>query len=118
MDFNLTPKQIEIKKIAKEFAEREFPKVAKKCDQEETFDFELIRKACEAGLNGIFIDKDYGGAGFGYLENAFVMEEFWRVDPGLGGAKTCVFWKRDDLPFWDQKIIKRSTLCLYSRAKR
>jgi alkylation response protein AidB-like acyl-CoA dehydrogenase len=81
-----------IKKIAREFTEREFPKVAKKCDRQETFDFELIRKACEAGLNGIFIDKDYGRVGYGYLENAFVMEEFWRVDPGLGGALTCVYF--------------------------
>lgn len=99
MDFNLTPNQLEIKKVARDFAEREFPKVAKECDREETFSFELITEACELGLIETFIDKEYGGAGYGYLENV-VMEEFWRVDPGLGGAKTCVFWKRDDLPFW------------------
>ncbi len=92
MDFSLTPKQIEIKKLAREFAEREFPKVAKKCDKEEVFDFGLIKKASEVGLNGIFIDKAYGGAGYGYLENALVMEEYWRVDPGLGGALTCVYF--------------------------
>lgn len=90
MDFNLTPKQLEIKKLAREFAEREFPRIAQKCDWEEEFDFELIKKACEAGLIGIFIDKTYGGVGLGYLENALVMEEFWRVDPGLGAALTCV----------------------------
>jgi alkylation response protein AidB-like acyl-CoA dehydrogenase len=92
MDFNLTPKQLDIKKLAREFAEREFPTVARKCDQEEIFDFKLIQKACEAGLIGIFIDKAYGGAGLGYLENALVMEEFWRVDPGLGAALTCVYF--------------------------
>jgi acyl-CoA dehydrogenase len=114
MDFNLTPKQLEIKKLAREFAEREFPKVAKKCDQEEIFDFELIHKACEAGLNGIFIDKAYGGAGYGYLENAFVMEEFWRVDPGLGGALTCVTFGSEMILLFgseDQKRMYLPPLC-------
>lgn len=98
------------KKLAREFAEREFPKVAKKCDREETFDFELIKKACEAGLNGIFIDKDYGGAGFGYLENAFVMEEFWRVDPGLGGALTCVYFGSEMILLFGSENQKRKYL--------
>lgn len=110
MDFDLTPKQLEIKKLAREFAEREFPKVAKKCDREETFDFELIKKACEAGLNGIFIGKDYGGAGFGYLENAFVMEEFWRVDPGLGGALTCVYFGSEMLLLFGSENQKKKYL--------
>jgi alkylation response protein AidB-like acyl-CoA dehydrogenase len=110
MDFNLTPKQLEIKKLAREFAEREFPKVAKKCDREEIFDFELIKKACEVGLNGIFIDKDYGGAGYGYLENAFVMEEFWRVDPGLGGALTCVTFGSEMILLFGSDNQKRKYL--------
>ena len=33
--------------------------------------------------------RKYGGAGYGYLENALVMEEFFRVDPGLGGSILC-----------------------------
>jgi acyl-CoA dehydrogenase len=110
MDFNLTPKQLEIKKLAREFAEREFPKVAKKCDQEEIFDFELIKKACDVGLNGIFIDKAYGGAGYGYLENAFVMEEFWRVDPGLGGALTCVTFGSEMVLLFGSENQKRKYL--------
>jgi alkylation response protein AidB-like acyl-CoA dehydrogenase len=40
-------------------------------------------------LIGIFIEKKYGGKGFGFLENAIVMEEFWRVDPGLGSQLMC-----------------------------
>jgi len=36
------------------------------------------------GFVGIFIDEKYGGAGMGYLDNALVTEEFWRVDPGMG----------------------------------
>ena len=89
MDFSLTPAQRDIRKAAREFAEGEFPAIAKECDREETFPHDLFRKASQLGLIGIFIDEKYGGKGFGYLENAIVMEEFWRVDPGLGGQLTC-----------------------------
>lgn len=89
MDFSLTPAQRDIRKAAREFAEGEFPNIAKECDLEETFNLELLRKASKLGFIGIFIDEKYGGGGFGFLENAIIMEEFWRVDPGLGGQLMC-----------------------------
>jgi alkylation response protein AidB-like acyl-CoA dehydrogenase len=89
MDFRLTPEQLDLRKAAREFAEREFRAIAKECDREEAFPLNLIGKACQSGLVGIFVDKEYGGQGFGYLENAIVMEEFWRVDPGLGSQVMC-----------------------------
>lgn len=89
MDFRLTSAQLDLRKAAREFAEREFPAIAKECDQEESFPLDLIRKASRSGLAGIFVDREYGGQGFGYLENAIVMEEFWRVDPGLGSQIMC-----------------------------
>ncbi|MBI5439769.1 MAG: acyl-CoA dehydrogenase family protein, partial [Deltaproteobacteria bacterium] len=89
MDFHLSGMQSDIKKAAREFAEGEFPKVAQECDRNEAVDFGLLRKARELGFAGIFVDEKYGGMGFGYLETALVMEEFWRVDPGLGSAIMC-----------------------------
>ncbi len=77
MDFNLTPAQLDIRKAARNFAEGEFPNIAKECDQEECFNFDLLKKASQLGFIGIFIDDQYGGGGFGYLENAIIMEEFW-----------------------------------------
>jgi len=78
-----------MRKAAREFAEGEFPQIAKECDAEERFPLDLLRKASQLGFIGIFIDKKYGGRGFGFLENAMVMEEFWRVDPGLGSQLIC-----------------------------
>jgi len=89
MDFSLTPAQLDVRKAAREFAEGEFPNIARECDLEETFNFELLKKASKLGFIGIFIDEKYAGGGFGFLENAIVMEEFWRVDPGLGGQLMC-----------------------------
>jgi alkylation response protein AidB-like acyl-CoA dehydrogenase len=84
MDFNLTKEQRDIKKAARDFAEGELRDIAKECDREEKADRSVMKKACELGFVGVFIPEEYGGAGYGYLESALVMEEFWRVDPGLG----------------------------------
>ena len=69
----------------------EFPKVARECDREEKFPHDVWTKAGELGFMGIFITPQYGGLGLGYLEHAMVMEEFWRVDPGVGNILLTVF---------------------------
>ena len=84
MDFELTNRQKQIRLAAREFAEGEFPGVAREYDRREEFPRDLWKKACELGFIGLFIKKEYGGLGLGFLEFAMVMEEFWRVDPGCG----------------------------------
>jgi len=84
MDFHLTDEQKDIRKAAKAFAEGELRDIARECDIREEFPISLLKKACELGFVGAFIDEAYGGAGLGFLEHAIIMEEFWRVDPGLG----------------------------------
>jgi acyl-CoA dehydrogenase len=48
-------------------------------------------KAGKLGFMGILVDQEYGGLGLGCLELAMVMEEFWRVDPGVGNILLAVF---------------------------
>ncbi len=84
MDFELSSEQKDIRQAAREFALGELKDIAGSCDQNETFPSELIKKAGELGFLGVFIDEAYGGAGLGFLEHAIILEEFWRVDPGLG----------------------------------
>jgi alkylation response protein AidB-like acyl-CoA dehydrogenase len=84
VDFELTNRQKQIRLAAREFAEGEFPGVAREYDRREEFPRDLWKKACELGFIGLFIKKEYGGLGLGFLEFAMVMEEFWRVDPGCG----------------------------------
>jgi alkylation response protein AidB-like acyl-CoA dehydrogenase len=38
------------------------------------------KKLANWGLSVSLSKKEYGGLGFGFLEYAMVMEEFWRVD--------------------------------------
>jgi acyl-CoA dehydrogenase len=110
MDFDLTVEQRDIKKAAREFAEGEFTDIAKECDREESFNFELLKKACELGFVGVFVGEEYGGGGYGYLENALVMEEFWRVDPGLGGAILCACFGAEMILLFGSEDQKRKYL--------
>jgi acyl-CoA dehydrogenase len=90
MDFLLNEIQRDIEQAAREFAEGEFPNVAKECDREEKMDRGIMQRARELGFVGVFIDEAYGGMGLGFLEACLVMEEFWRVDPGIANAITCM----------------------------
>jgi alkylation response protein AidB-like acyl-CoA dehydrogenase len=91
MDFELTNRQKQIRLAAREFAEGEFPGVAREYDRKEEFPRDLWKKACELGFIGLFIKKEFGGLGLGFLEFALVMEEFWKVDPGCGNILLAAF---------------------------
>ena len=90
MDFQLTEEQLQIQQLAREFAEGEFKKdMILKCEREETFPFEIWKKACELGLTGIRFPAEVGGAGLGVLENVLAIEEFCRKDSGVGLIVSC-----------------------------
>lgn len=83
MNFELTTEQRDIKKAAREFALGEFTEVAREYDLNETFPGDIVKKARSLGFIGLFVPEQYGGPGFGFLEQAMVAEEFGRVDPGI-----------------------------------
>lgn len=90
MDFQLSEEQVQIQKLAREFAEGEFKKdMVLKCEREETFPFEIWKKACDLGLTGIRFAKEEGGAGLGVLENVLAIEQFCIKDSGVGMAISC-----------------------------
>ncbi len=90
MDFQLSEEQIQIQKLAAEFAEGEFKKdIILKCEREETFPFEIWKKACDLGLTGIRFAKEEGGAGLGVLENVLAIEQFCIKDSGVGMTMSC-----------------------------
>jgi len=87
MEFKLTEEQQEIKRAAREFAEKELtPELALEYDQKEEFPLTLYKKAAQLGFTSMRIPCEYGGQGYGVLEDCIVVEELCRVDPGLGVA--------------------------------
>jgi acyl-CoA dehydrogenase len=91
MDFRLSNEQKAIKNAAREFAEGEFPLIAKECDREERLDLKLLDKARKLGFVGVYIPEKYGGQGLGFFEYCLIMEEFCRIDFGLGQALAVTF---------------------------
>src|SRR4030065_14406 len=83
MDFEPSNRQKHIRLAAREFAEGELAPIAQDCELKEEFPKDLIKKAAQLGFIGAFFKKEYGGLGLGYVEHAIILEEFWRVDPGL-----------------------------------
>lgn len=86
----LSQEQLDVISQAKSFARHHFGDGAY-FDRNEMFPEQIWKDAGEAGLLGTFIPKVYGGREFGFLAHTLVMEEFWRLDPGLGNILLCVF---------------------------
>ena len=84
MDFGFTDDQLRIKRMAREFAEREIaPKVAE-YDREERFPIEIARKMGELGMLGGVVPEQYGGAGMDYISLTLLVEEIARHCQSLG----------------------------------
>jgi len=86
MDFEFTKEQMEIKRAAREFAEKEFTsEKGREYDQNYQFPWEFYRKAGKLGFIGASLPEKYGGQGLGCIEACIVSEEFSRVDSTLAG---------------------------------
>jgi len=87
LQFELNDEQKEIKRAIREFCEKEFtPELALELDEKEEFPLDLYKKAAKLGFTSMRIPEEYGGQGYGLLEDCIVVEEMCRVDPGIGAA--------------------------------
>jgi alkylation response protein AidB-like acyl-CoA dehydrogenase len=110
MDFNLTKEQQIIQKAAREFAKGEFTAVARELDINEAYPTEIVKKARKLDLMGLFIPEEYGGPGLGYLEQAMVLEEFWKVDPGIGQQLSSITFGAEELILFGTEAQKKKWL--------
>lgn len=70
--------QIQVRDMARQFAEDVIRPVAESLDREERFPAELYEQMGELGLFGIGVPEEMGGPGFDTLTYAMVMEELSR----------------------------------------
>jgi alkylation response protein AidB-like acyl-CoA dehydrogenase len=83
MNFQFTEDQKMIQKMVREFAEKEIaPGIAEREEKEE-FSRELLDKAGELGLAGIFFPAEYGGSDGDYISYIIASEEIARVDDSV-----------------------------------
>jgi acyl-CoA dehydrogenase len=67
-----------LRKVMREFAEKEIAPVARKIDKENKIEPELIKKAATLGLFGVSFPEQYGGAGGDELSLVIATEEIAR----------------------------------------
>jgi acyl-CoA dehydrogenase len=83
LGFELTPEQVEIQKRARAFALKEILPVAWHYDTVDDTPLPVLRKAWEAGIMNADIPTQYGGKGYGLLENVLITEELAAACAGL-----------------------------------
>jgi alkylation response protein AidB-like acyl-CoA dehydrogenase len=75
-----TEEQSALRKLAREVADRELAPRAAHWDETEEFPHDSWRAIAEAGLFGVTVGEEFGGAGLTDLEGTIVLEELARAD--------------------------------------
>ena len=73
-----------IREVAAALAEREIAPLAEEIDRTNSFPRHLWPKLGAAGLLGVTVEEEWGGAGLGYLAHTVAMEEISRASAAIG----------------------------------
>ncbi|MFA5772734.1 MAG: acyl-CoA dehydrogenase family protein, partial [Thermoplasmata archaeon] len=85
MDFKLNKEQETIRKVAREFAEKDISPISQELDEKGEFPPEhILKKMRELNLFGLTTPKEYGGAGIDTISYSLVIEEISKVCAGIG----------------------------------
>lgn len=77
-----------LRDMATVFARKEIEPLANQIDMEEETPPELLAKAAELGLFGLYIPEEYGGSGADLVSVCLVCEELAKASPGFTGMLT------------------------------
>jgi len=83
MDFDLSSEQEQIRKLARDFADREIAPGARERDRGQIFPAEILRKMAPLGFLGGPVPEEYGGMGIDYISHALITEEVGRADSSV-----------------------------------
>ena len=84
MDELLSKENLHYRDLARSIAEKHVKPIAAELDRSGEYPWSVIKALQEEGLMGVWIPKDYGGAGAGLLNLCIVVEEISRVCGGIG----------------------------------
>lgn len=84
MNFNLTEENLQIQKIARDFAQNRIAPVAMKYDESQEFPMEIVRELGEMGFLGILFPEEYEGANLSTVDYVIIVEEISKADPSIG----------------------------------
>jgi alkylation response protein AidB-like acyl-CoA dehydrogenase len=75
MDFHLTADELELKQLARDFAQKRLHPNGEKFDEHQSIPLEIIKEAGELGYFGFTIPEQYGGLGLSKVPFMGVLEE-------------------------------------------
>jgi isovaleryl-CoA dehydrogenase len=81
--YNPTEEHDMLRRMVREFVEREVEPQALECDRTETFNLPLFRELGELGLLGITVPEKWGGPGMDAVAAVIAHEEISASDPGF-----------------------------------
>ncbi|MGW6577097.1 acyl-CoA dehydrogenase family protein [Streptomyces sp. NPDC054945] len=101
MNLELSEEQAAVRRLAREFTEREVVPYAAEWDRAESVDRAIVKKLGGLGFLGLTVPEEYGGSGGDHLSYVLVTEELGRGDSAVRGivsvslglvAKTIAAW--------------------------
>ena len=85
MDFKLTAEQLELQKVARDFAQKELKALADEMEESANpVPKDVLKKIGELGFLGINTPTEYGGLGLSNLDAIIVLEEFGKISSAVG----------------------------------
>ncbi|MCZ7461251.1 acyl-CoA dehydrogenase family protein [Streptomyces sp. WMMC940] len=85
MNLELSEEQRAVRRLARDFVEREVAPYAAEWDRAENVDRAIVEKLGAVGFLGLTIDEEYGGSGGDHLAYCLVTEELGRGDSSVRG---------------------------------
>ncbi|MHB9754730.1 acyl-CoA dehydrogenase family protein [Streptomyces sp. BYX5S] len=85
MNLELSEEQEAVRRLAKDFVDRELAPNVVAWDRAEEVDKGIVKKLGEVGFLGLTIDEEYGGSGGDHLSYVLVTEELGRGDSSVRG---------------------------------
>lgn len=86
MNFNFTEEQQLLRKMTRQFVDKEIIPYMQEWDEQGRFDSAVLTKLSDLGLMGVCIPEVYGGSGMDYNSLAIVCEELERGDTAFRTA--------------------------------
>ncbi|MEC5424436.1 acyl-CoA dehydrogenase [Virgibacillus sp. C22-A2] len=84
MNMHFTEEQNMMRKMVRDFAQKEITKDIERMEKEDRFPQEIIKKMGELGLMGIPIPEEYGGSGMDYPSYISAIHEISKVSATVG----------------------------------
>ncbi|MEW6034496.1 MAG: acyl-CoA dehydrogenase family protein [Chloroflexota bacterium] len=84
MDLDLGEQHLVLRKMVRDFMEKEYAPVAEEMDEKEEFPLDIVKRMGGLGILGISFPEKYGGGGYDAISYVITIEEITRVDSSMG----------------------------------